>query len=144
MEPAQRERGYAVAVAGRRHAAKAQAASDVGSGTPTAVSNGRSWRRARSRMIPAPMVATGACPIGSACLCRTAAGAASVRLADAAFSNAAAQARLRRGGLRKRERFHSKNKKLARTPPEIRRMHAKVVPSHFLLSGPPTWPTHCG
>jgi hypothetical protein len=33
-----------------------------GTETPTAVSNGRSWRRARSRMIPAPMAATGACP----------------------------------------------------------------------------------
>jgi hypothetical protein len=34
MEPAQRERGHAVAVAGRRHAsaAKAQAASDIGGG----------------------------------------------------------------------------------------------------------------
>jgi hypothetical protein len=34
LEPAQRERGHAVAVAGRRHAsaAKAQAASDIGGG----------------------------------------------------------------------------------------------------------------
>jgi endonuclease YncB( thermonuclease family) len=47
-------------------------------------------------------------------------------------------------GKHKRERFHSENKKLAKTATEIRKIHAKVVPSHFLLSGPPAWPTHCG
>jgi hypothetical protein len=34
--------------------------------------------------------------------------------------------------------------KLAKAATEIRKMHATVVPSHFLLSGPPAWPTHCG
>jgi hypothetical protein len=37
----------------------------------------------------------------------------------------------------------SKNKEQAKAATEIRRMHATVVPSHFLLSGPPAWPTHC-
>jgi hypothetical protein len=38
----------------------------------------------------------------------------------------------------------SKNKELAKAATEIRRMHAMVAPSHFLLSGTPAWPTHCG
>jgi hypothetical protein len=33
-------------------------------------------------------------------------------------------------------------KKWLKAATEIRRMHAKVVPSHFLLSGSPAWPTH--